>query len=420
MSSSTRPQAWETALDARFARRLSPLRSRVIDPQFSQRLYTRSQFLSDRVSLFQQFCDRYLTAAEWQPESLPIVYAHPVVSNQQNRNAQDRGNQVTAAGTPPNRDRTAVSSLSGSSPASAPLVMQAKFASSQATRQNSVSADSSASSLPIALPIVRGTWQNSGLPTASLQAVPHPAVIPQPRLSPRLEAYAQPDLIQAAPVQNPVDRTISLIEARSPSHFSSTDPPFVISPHAPPSEAARLPIAQGKWPPPSEVKPMVAPLPQVHSIRAPASAIAERPAHLSPRPGEPLASIEPASLPQVPSIPAQSIQTLEASTSPWQAAVDPSFVFVQPSVQPAVPSLTSVQSSLLESSSHLNPVETARLEPRSHLHTEAMPAQEPRQASSTADPIPQVQSPPINIDALVDTVERKLMRRLIIEQERRG
>ncbi|MBD1846402.1 hypothetical protein H6F89_23855 [Cyanobacteria bacterium FACHB-63] len=410
MSSSTLPQAWETALDPGLVKRLSPLRSRVIDPKLSQQLYARLQFLSDRLSLFHQLSDRYLNAAEWQTEALPIVYAQPRVSDP----VQGSG---VASGTQSSRDRAAASSASESSS----IVVQAKFSSAQSTPKNPSHSDMPAAS---PLPIVRGTAggiaggiaggtvQNPESPTAPLQATAHPSVILQTTINPAGESYSQPDLIQVDPIQNALERTTALIGSQS--HLTSTAHPPVIASHYHLQAIAPLPF-QREVSLPSEMKTIESPLPQVHPIRSQMNAIAELPLQTDLLPNQPVAINKPALLPQVHPIQAPLIQTLEAPSLPLQsAAIAPSFVFVQPSVPSASP---------VESSTALNPVEIASgREQRSSFHTEITPSQETRPPHSTADPpISEVQSPPaINIDALVDTVERKLMRRLIIEQERRG
>lgn len=408
LSSSTLPQAWETALDPGLIKRLSPTRSRVIDPKLSQQLYARLQFLSDRLSLFHQLSDRYLNAAEWQTESLPIVYAQPRVSDPPQGSAISSGAQSS-------RDRDAASSASeGSS-----IVVQAKFSSAQSTPKNPSHFDLPASS---PLPIVRGTAggtvreiagetvQNPGSPTAPLRATPHPSVILQTTINHPGESYSQPDLIQVTPVQNTLERSTVLIGSQS--HLTSTAHPPVIESHYHPQVTAPLPFQREAFPP-SEVKTIESPLPQVQPMRSYLSAIAKLPLQTDPLLGQPVAIDKPALLPQVHPIQAPLTQTLEAPNLPLQS-IDPSFVFVQspmPSVSPVEPSIS------------LNSVETAsRGEQRSSFHTETTPSQETRPPHSTADPpIAEVQVPPaINIDALVDTVERKLMRRLIIEQERRG
>ncbi len=79
MSNASPSETWQAEINPQFVQQLQerPARLQVIDPTLGQGLWSRSRFFHDRLSFFHQVAGRYLQANELPVESLPIVYAQP-------------------------------------------------------------------------------------------------------------------------------------------------------------------------------------------------------------------------------------------------------------------------------------------------------------------------------------------------------
>lgn len=79
MSNASPSETWQAGINPQFVQHLQerPARLQVIDPTLGQGLWSRSRFFHDRLSFFHQVAGRYLQANELPVESLPIVYAQP-------------------------------------------------------------------------------------------------------------------------------------------------------------------------------------------------------------------------------------------------------------------------------------------------------------------------------------------------------
>jgi hypothetical protein len=402
---------WQEVLDPRLTERLlRPLvRPGRMDAQMSPSIMARYQRLSNRLPLLTKLNRPQTDEAGFQTEALPIVYAQPLPLN------------VASDSSPAPSGQT-----------SQPTVIQAKF-----ERPTSLPTPETAS----------GSSSNLGGEDQPLMYVQPPEVRPVQPL-PSLNQFAQTDTASLFPVllpvqppsltdlANPADPEVkqSLVQpANSSSGISSASVPEVQVPTV-------LPLKQSL--PPLETQtplPMPVPLPivttqmltrtQIDPSMAqgqslmqvvPVMQVVNRPNAANPL-GSNSRAVSPISRSQVDAatlqeaasaLPIVQVSNGSGSQAQLKTKVDTPLVFTVPSFGPFSGSSVGPTGN-----GHLstNPV-------RSEMGTSisrvsAQPILNPQTNVSSAPPHQQQK---IDLNDLANQVERKLMRRLVVERERRG
>jgi hypothetical protein len=396
---------WQEVLDPRLTERLlRPLvRPGRIDSQMSSAIIARYQRLNNRLPLLAQLNRPQTDGVGFQTEALPIVYAQPLP-------LQDRA--VNFAADP---------SLAPNGQTSQPTVIQAKF------------------ERPTSLPTPEtASGSSSNLPDEhqSLRYVQPPEVRPVQPL-PALNPLSQTDTASLFPVLLPVqppsltdlansEVTQPLVRpASSSAGMSSASVPEVQVPTVLPLKQSLPPLEnQAPLPMPvpfpivtaqmltsTQIGPSAAQVPpdmQVVPVMQVATRLnAANPLGTSPRPVSPISRFQADIASALPIV---QVSNGSGSQAQQRAKVDTPLVFSIPlgsSVRPTgngPPSINPMMPGMVTTATQSFP------------RVDAQPMLNPQTISST----PPNQQQKIDVNDLANQVERKLMRRLVVERERRG
>jgi hypothetical protein len=468
------PSTWQDVLDPPFVQRLLRPWQRPgrIDPAWSNRIFARYQQPMTPLPLVDHFVERQYRAANRQPTPLPFVFAQPVSA--QPAPPDPTISQTTSQTT----DGPMRPSQAGPSQSSAqPIVIQAKLMDSARSSGLPATSRGHATSHPTVTPLGASLAPSPAPPpvlpvTPPLPSMPSPPSSDRPFVTParppatathsparrlrraglRQEATPQfsPDN-QFFPDNQP---TVAVPPASETFAFPGV--PLAIPAVAESSPGPHLPLAtpESAVPAPGEsfelpsVLPSVLPRVVVQSVRAPNQLphcdqplalprVAVRSPHpyrdhsathpISSRAAEPLANARnPSLLPSLPLVQISGRPDLTGQSPPQPAQP---LVFSAPTTGPAHPSRSGfladpgmAQSGYANAA--LSAASAARSMPIVHAQVNAQ-ANSPvnGSANGSAAKAPPDRPPPesqVDIDALASKVERKLLRKLVVEQERRG
>jgi hypothetical protein len=417
---------WQEILDPRLTERLlRPLvRPGRIDPQMSPSIIARYQRLNNRLPLLTQLNRPQTHEVGFQNEALPIVYAQPLP-------LQDRAMNFTADSSPAPTSQT-----------SQPTVIQAKFerptslpnpetaggSSSNLPEEhrspmyvqppevppvqplpspNQLSQTDTASLFPVQppsltdlanpadpedRPLVRPTSSNSGMSSPSVSKIQVPTVLPLKQSLPPQETQAPLPM----PVQLPIVTAQMLTRTQM-------DPS---SPQVPSAMQVPFPIAMAQVSPDMQVVPAMQVVNRLNAANPPGTA---------PR------SVSPISRSQVDvaskivaasALPIVQVSNGSGSQAQLRTKADTPLVFSIPFSGPS--SASSVRpTGNGHTATHPAVSEMVTSVPR----VSAQPILNPQTNVSSAPPYQQQK---IDVNDLANKVERKLMRRLVVERERRG
>jgi hypothetical protein len=391
---------WQEVLDPRLTERL--LRPLVqpgrIDSQMSPSIIARYQRLNNRLPLLAQLNRPQTEGAGFQTEALPIVYAQPLP-------LQERAVNFTADSSPAPNGQT-----------SQPTVIQAKF-----ERPTSLPTPETAS----------GSSSNLGVEHQSLMYVQPPEVRPVQPL-PALNPLSQMDTASLFPVQplnlaNPADPEVTQPLVRptnSSSGMSSASVPEVQAPTVLPlkqslpplenqaSEAVPVafPIVTAQMLTRTQIDPSSAQVPPAMQVVNRLNAANPLGANLHPVLPISRSQADTAMRLEVASA-LPIVQVSSGSQAQQRAKVDTPLVFSIPlgsSVRPTgngPPSINPMRPGMVTTATQSFP------------RVDAQPMLNPQTSVSSSPP---QQQQKIDVNDLANQVERKLMRRLVVERERRG
>jgi hypothetical protein len=395
---------WQEVLDPRLTERLlRPLvRPGRIDAQMSSAIIARYQRLNNRLPLLTRL-NRPQTPVGFQTETLPIVYAQPLP-------LQERAVNFTTDPSPAPNGQT-----------SQPTVIQAKF-----ERPTSLPTPETAS----------GSSSNLGGEHQSLMYVQPPEVRPVQPL-PALNQFAQTDTASLLPVQPPsltdlADPEVTQPLVRPANSSLGMSSPFVpevqvptvlpLKQSLPPLETQTplpmpvpFPIVTAQMLTRTQIDPSSAQVPPAMQV-VPVMQVVNRlnaanPLGANPRPISPISrpQVDTATLQETTS--ALPIVQVSGSQAQQKTEVDTPLVFSIPlgsSVRPTGNGPPSI-----------NPMMPGMVTPatQSFPRVDAQPMLNPQTSVSSSPP---QQQQKIDLNDLANQVERKLMRRLVVERERRG
>jgi hypothetical protein len=436
------PSTWQDVLDPPFVQRLLRPWQRPgrINPAWSNRIVVRYQQPMTSLPLVDHFVERQYRAATWQSSPLPFVFAQPSPPD------------PTASPIP---DEPIRPSRSGPSQASEqPIVIQAKFmdaarssgmpvashgpATSHATVTPLEDSVSPSPAPPSVLPVTTPLPASLSLPSSDRPFVtparPPSTVAHSPALRLRRAGLRQ----EATPQFSPDNQsTVAVSPAPEPFAFpASLAIPAVAesSPDSPLPLAMPASVAPALNPSESSMRPSVR-VAVVPSVRAPNQLpfrdqppalprVAVRSPHphrdypapqpTSSRVAEPLANARKPSLP--PSLPlVQTLGRLDLQGQSPSQSIQP-LVFSVPTTGPAQP--PRLDSWAIPGLAQFEFPSTAPAATTPSRPVPIVKAQANTPVNGPANGAPQ--QPQVDIDALASKVERKLLRKLVVEQERRG
>lgn len=382
-------RSWSDALDLQLARRLirPMVQPGVIDARMARVIIARSQSLNNRLPLLTQLQRRGVTATSLQPGQIPIVYAQLLP-----REAEEVGG--TKAAKPPvvqpKFARPSNSSVGKILPVepSLPIIQNSNFSVPQIQRkidgnQTPIDAsrgasanptdNSSISPSPSKLPIVQAKFDAADTPSLSnlsLPVVPTPGISTAqlPKKQQEKKVYGLSNDVSAPP--------ISPVRNLFPFDLPTPEIPIVY--------AQLLGENSQRSAPPVNQLPVVKITPNLNS--------------LSPHQSDPLVfSLSSANTLQQTS----AINPKRIETNPYQVALRQGNQIADKlpinRATEQTHETTVIQNTTTNSSQPITGI---------HRNHTINPKTHPQQT--------------IDLDALADKVERKLMRRLVVESERRG
>ncbi|MBD2341683.1 hypothetical protein H6G64_32610 [Calothrix sp. FACHB-156] len=411
----TNQQSWEKSLDPQLMQRLMRplLQPGVFDRHLANVIIGRSQLLHQQLPLLADFTKRHSSMRDLHTEQVPIVYAQPV---QQDISVATDASSFSAAAAPKT---------------SQPMVIQAKFTNPTSHQSAAQLVNrSQGGELPIvqASSVLRPAVAIAALQTADPQRQTNEyEQIPQ-LLSPQLPFTEEMRIVEPQLQPNlHLSQVSTDLEQKSVIYVKSlqtnTNPNFERIPELPKiitRQAAKI------------VSPTIVPeklntSANQQSCQITNSQVSDRPIVQAKQRLDPPSQIPllPVETDEARSTPSSIVQIVNSSS--WQfpsknngLTANRPLVFYQP------PSLTNPESPGIQNNS--DSLNTGLISQNPGLSVTQKTAttksisvnsQTTRKLDQTSTLEPQKQTP-INIDALADKVERKLMRRLVVERERRG
>lgn len=441
-SSSPLASAWQAALDPGLVQRLQrPLQPGVMDSAMAEGIVARSRRFQTRLPLLSLASRHRLKTGHSLGSQLPIVYASE-------RSAQ--ASQEAALGNRPQ--------VLNAAPASPPLVVQAKFAPAAAAPSPQLSSSAPASPPPAIVFPIRTQADSPDLAMPTTQPLPLPDDIdPAKPLLSSLEALPVTRSVAQAAAVAAAFATAQPPELSTTSYSASTEEPAfapVSAPLSSPSAVVTQPMADDLTAPQAAI--LYSPSSEVAaSLTTPPPGDFSHPRQPNPSPPLPLSLplLSPdATLPVVTAAPA-NVETGQIGRAKHMDSLLPNVSPIAPPLPVArvdFPSLAaaesgrpSVRSPALSPSPARDPNQTMPL-----MTALGSAAAEIRRSGLPANPSPANGSPPttalpsesarlggevealapepaewgdrIDLETLTHEVERRLMRRLAIERERRG
>ncbi|MEP0873419.1 hypothetical protein NDA01_27030 [Trichocoleus desertorum AS-A10] len=415
---------WQASLNPGLLRRLlRSVQPGVMKPQFAHQVIARTQRLGDRLPLLVQFAQRQGGIASHQVNHPPIVYAQPL--------PQSKGTLPSASPQP-------VAPKVQSGP---PTVIQAKFAAS-----------ATSSAPPKSRPIVQAKLSQPAAIAPTTRTFHHPQyhnspsleLLPTPESS--FSSSPAPPVVPANPptITQSISNDLPQAVVKAIAILPTSEPlssPNLTKPKSEQSPLAVAPISLPSNPHPIvQAQQLVAGSPQLESFQEyphptpPSTSPQSQPVLLPSAPQVGLSTTNPQFHPgPSPSRPARPrvrvsngashrVLPREAQPSPQPATSQGvPLVFTNPLVAAVQTYLDQEKQKDQQSSRSVFEVENSRqggtrspqVSQSSTAHTASFPPPQPQFPTDNSQSA-------VDVEALTKQVEKRLMQRLVIENERRG
>jgi hypothetical protein len=420
---------WQASLNPGLLRRLlRSVQPGVMKPQFADQVIARTQRLGNRLPLLVQFAQRQGGIASHPVTQPPIVYAQPLP--QIDGTLPDAFPQSPAPkvqpGPPTVIQAKFANSATASAPPKSPTIVQAKLAQPAAIAP-----------APLAFhhpqPHNSPNLESLSTPESSFSSSPAPPVVP-----------AHPPTV-TQPISNNLPEAVIQAIASIPAPGSPSSLDFIEPPNSEPSLSAATPVSLQSAPRPivqaqrlaaisHPLEPQLELLQEYPQLIFPSTP--PQPQSFTPQAASPV--ISPTTSPQSLTAPSSSSSTqprvrvsngashrvlpvgTPANSQPASSQGTP-LVFTNPVVLAVQTYLEQEKRKDQQSSRSASEVEHSRqggtrspqVSQASTAHTASFPPPQPQFPSDNPQPA-------IDVEALTKQVEKRLMQRLVIENERRG